>query len=51
MEYKGKKICGLEVYDSTDDDKVIAYICDDKLELTNGYKLRVIQYVEEKHEL
>ena len=50
MEYKGKKILGIEVYDSTDNDKIIAKICDNCMELDNGYKVRIIPYVEEKHE-
>ena len=48
MEYKGKTIKGLEIYDSTNDDKVIASICDNCIELDNGYKIRVIPFVKEE---
>lgn len=50
MEYKGKVIKGLEIYDSTNEDKVIAHICDNFLELDNGYKIRIIPLLEEKCE-
>jgi len=48
MEYRGKKVLGIEIYDSSDNDKVIATICDDCMMLDNGYKARVLPYVEEK---
>lgn len=47
MEYRGKAIKGLEVYDGTNNDRVVARICDDCTELTNGYKLRVIHKIKE----
>jgi len=47
MEYKGKKICAIEVYNENDGDRVVAKICDKSLETTNGYKIRVLPYVEE----
>jgi len=47
MEYQGKKICGIEIYDETDNNKIIASICDKKTETINGYKIRVIPYTEE----
>lgn len=51
MILEGKIISGIEVYNANDDDRVIASICDGTLKTTNGYKIRVIPYVEEvKHE-
>ena len=44
MEYKGKKICSIDVLDG---DRVIANICDNKIETTNGYTIRVNPYVDE----
>lgn len=47
MEYKGKLICAIEVYNENDNNRVVARICDKSLETTNGYKVRVIPHVEE----
>lgn len=48
MIFQEKKICAIEIYDSTDGDKVIATICDEKQIMNNGYKVRIIPYLEEK---
>jgi len=47
MEYRGKKICAIEVYNENDNDRVIAKLCDNSLETTNGYQIRIIPYVQE----
>lgn len=47
MEYRGKKIKGIQVYDSTKENKVIATITDTSMELDNGYKVRVLPHTEE----
>ncbi len=50
MIFQGKKICKIEIYDSTNGNKVIASVCDNEQVMDNGYKVRVIPYVEEKAE-
>jgi len=47
MTYEGKIICGIEVYDENNNNRVIASICDGILKTTNGYKIRVLPHVEE----
>jgi len=46
MIYKGVKIEGFEVYDSNNDNEVIANICDEFTETDNGYRVRVIPCTE-----
>lgn len=43
MEYKGKRICGIKI---TDGNEVVATICEDKIETTNGYKVEIIPHLE-----
>ena len=47
MFFQGKKICAIEVYNENDNNAVVAKVCDDSLETTNGYKVRIIPYTEE----
>lgn len=47
MVFQGKKVCYIEIYDETNDNMVIAKLCDTSIETTNGYKVRVVPYVEE----
>lgn len=47
MEFNGKKVKAIEVYDP-DNDIVIAHICEDNVELYNGYKLKIIPVIKEE---
>ena len=47
MEYRGKEICGLEVYNESDNNNVVAKVCDNSIECKNGYKVRILPYNEE----
>ena len=44
MMYRGKRICALIIKDG---EEVIATICDEKEETTNGYTVEVVPYTEE----
>ena len=44
MEYQGRKICGINIKDG---DQVIVSICDEKVEVTNGYTVEVVPHTEE----
>lgn len=48
MIYRGKEICGIRVYNSTDNTEV-ASICEDKIETTNGYEVEIKPSIKEKN--
>lgn len=48
MIFQDKKIKRLEIYDESNDNKIVARICDNKQELDNGFKVRIIPFIEEQ---
>lgn len=47
MDYRGKKIKAIEIVNESNNNEIVAHICDNKVETTNGYKVKIIPFVME----
>lgn len=47
MDYRGKKIKAIEIVNESNNNELIVHICEDRMETTNGYKVKIVPFITE----